>query len=75
MCIFILALIGILAFYLAGQIQNIYLIEKTDGVTFDLANSWQVFIELWPAMGIMFLSGILFVLLIMKLIPAKKKSK
>lgn len=75
MCIFILALIGILVFYLAGQIQNIYLIEKTDGVTFDLASSWQVFIELWPAMGIMFLSGILFVLLVMKLIPGQSSTK
>lgn len=72
MCIFILALIGILTFYLAGQIHNIYLVEKTDGITFNLANSWQVFIELWPAMGIMFLLGVLFVLLVLKLIPARK---
>lgn len=75
MCIFIAALIGILAFYLAGQIQNVYLIEKTDGVTFDLANSWQIIVELWPAMGIMFLSGVLFVLLVMKLIPGQSSTK
>ena len=72
MCLFIVALIAILIFYLSGEIQSLYLVDKTDGVSFNLASGWSVLYELWPAMIIMFLIGVLFVILLLKLIPQNK---
>lgn len=72
MCIFILAIMAILAFYLAGQINNTYLVEKTDGISFNLASDWQILVELWPAMAFMFLAGVLFMLLALKLVGKRK---
>lgn len=73
MCLLLVALIGLLAFYLSGQIEHWYLVEKTDGITFNLASSWSVLHEMWAALLMMFLAGILFVLLVMKLIPSKTR--
>lgn len=72
MCLFILALIGILLFYLSGEINSFILVDKTDGISFNLASGWTVLIELWPAMMAMFLIGVLFVLLLLKLVPKSK---
>jgi len=66
MCIFIVAIMAILLFYLSGSITHYQLSEVIDGLPLELAQGWGVLSELWPAMLFMFFAGVLFVLLIMK---------
>jgi len=67
MCIFVVAIMAILLFYLSGSITHYQLSEVIDGLPMELAQGWGVLSELWPAMLFMFFAGVLFVLLIMKL--------
>ena len=73
MCIFLLALMGMLLFYLSGEIESYYLVEKADGLSFQLAQGWDVLVTLWPALAFMFLAGVLTVALILKLTPTNKR--
>lgn len=66
MCIFILAIMAILWFYLSDSISDYQLSEVIDGLSLQLAEGWDVLFELWPAMLFMFFAGVLSVLLIMK---------
>ncbi|BCN92521.1 hypothetical protein THMIRHAM_03060 [Thiomicrorhabdus immobilis] len=66
MCIFILAIMAILLFYLSGSIEQYQLNELIDGINIPVSQGWEVLYSLWPAMGFMFFSGIFTVLIIMK---------
>ncbi len=66
MCVFILAIMAILLFYLSGDISQYQLIEKIDGLPISLAQGWDVLVVLWPAMLFMFFAGIFSILIIMK---------
>lgn len=66
MCIFILAIMGILLFYLSGSIGQFQLTEVIDGITLPASEGWQILYSLWPAMAFMFFAGIFAVLIIMK---------
>ncbi|GAB6071275.1 hypothetical protein JCM30760_23720 [Thiomicrorhabdus hydrogeniphila] len=72
MCIFILAIMGILLFYLSGSIQQFQLTEVIDGITLPASEGWNILYSLWPAMAFMFFAGIFTVLIILKF---AKKSK
>lgn len=69
MCLLVAAIIFLLAFYLAGEIQYYQLNEVIGEVSIPLADSWEILNVLWPAMAMMFFVGVLAVLLVMKLIP------
>jgi len=73
MCIFILAIMGLLLFYLSGSIEQYQLSELIDGITIPNSDGWDVLITLWPAMGFMFLLGIFSVLIIMKFAKQPKQ--
>ena len=66
MCIFILAIMAILLFYLSGSIEQYQLSEVIDGISIPVSQSWDLLFSLWPAMGFMFFLGIFTVLIIMK---------
>ncbi len=66
MCIFILAIMGGLLFYLSGAIEQYNLVEVIDGITIPNSQSWEVLYSLWPAMAFMFFLGVFTVLMIMK---------
>lgn len=68
MCLFIVAVMLLLWFYLSGSIEHYQLIASFDNTTHTLAQSWEVLSILWPALVFMFLAGVLFVILIMKFI-------
>lgn len=75
MCIFILAIMGILLFYLSGSIQQYQLTELIDGITIPNSDGWDVLITLWPAMGFMFFLGIFTVLILMKFAKQTEQKK
>jgi hypothetical protein len=66
-CIFILAIMAILLFYLSASIEHYQLIEVIDGISIPVSQGWQLLYSLWPAMSFMFFAGIFVVLMIMKL--------
>jgi len=66
MCIFILAIMAILLFYLSASIEQYQLSEVIDGINIPVSQGWDLIINLWPAMGFMFFLGIFTVLIIMK---------
>ncbi|WP_040726524.1 hypothetical protein [Thiomicrorhabdus sp. Kp2] len=66
MCIFILAIMAILLFYLSGSIEQYQLTEVIDGISIPNSYGWDVLYVLWPAMAFMFFAGIFTVLIIMK---------
>jgi len=66
MCIFILAIMAILLFYLSASIEQYQLFEVIDGINIPVSQGWDLMISLWPAMGFMFFLGIFTVLIIMK---------
>lgn len=66
MCIFILAIMAILLFYLSASIEQYQLSEVIDGINIPVSQGWDLIISLWPAMGFMFFLGIFTVLIIMK---------
>ncbi|MDX1352279.1 MAG: hypothetical protein R3254_04650 [Thiomicrorhabdus sp.] len=66
MCIFILAIMAILLFYLSGSIEQYQLAEVIDGLTISNSEGWDVLMILWPAMAFMFFAGIFTLLIIMK---------
>lgn len=72
MCIFVLAIMAILLFYLSASIEQYQLNEVIDGINIPVSEGWDLLFSLWPAMGFMFFLGIFTVLMIMKLWkPAK----
>lgn len=75
MCIFILAIMGILLFYLSGSIQQYQLTELIDGITIPNSDGWDVLLTLWPAMGFMFFLGIFTVLILMKFAKQPEQKK
>ena len=66
MCIFILAIMAILLFYLSASIEQYQLVEVINGIDIPVGESWDLLFSLWPAMGFMFFLGIFTVLIIMK---------
>ena len=66
MCIFILAVMAILLFYLSASIEQYQLSEVIDGLNIPVSQGWDLLFSLWPAMGFMFFLGIFTVLIIMK---------
>ena len=66
MCIFVLAIMAILLFYLSASIEQYQLFEVIDGLNILVSQGWDLLFSLWPAMGFMFLLGIFTVLIIMK---------
>lgn len=75
MCIVIAALMLILFFYFSGDIINYQLVEKVDSTSFVVAQSWDILMPFWPMLAFAFLAGVLFLLLLMKLIKVKDKHK
>lgn len=73
MCLFLVAFIVILLFYASGDIVNYQLIESVEQVVLSRSVGWDILELLWPVMVASFLSGILFVLLLLKLLPSKDK--
>lgn len=71
MCIFIIALMLLLIFYLSADIHHFKLIESIDSVSVELAQGWELLFVLWPALVAVFLAGVLFVLLALKFIPTQ----
>lgn len=67
MCIFVLAIMAILLFYLSASIEQYQLIELINDINIPVSKSWDVILTLWPAMGFMFFLGVFSVLIILKL--------
>lgn len=66
MCLFILAIMLLLIFYLSASIELYRLGEVIDGVAIPLSQGWDVLLTLWPAMLFMFFAGMFAVLIVMK---------
>lgn len=66
MCIFILAIMALLLFYLSASIEQYQLSEVIDDINIPVSQGWDLLFSLWPAMGFMFFLGIFTVLIIMK---------
>jgi len=68
MCIFILAIMVLLFFYLSDSIIYFQISEQIGDVSIQLNEGWDVLLTLWPAMLFMFLAGVFFVLIALKFV-------
>ena len=79
MCIFILAIMAMLLFYLSGSIGQYQLVEVIDGIMLPASEGWQILYSLWPAMAFMFFAGVFTLLIILKFVnktePTKEQEK
>lgn len=66
MCIFILAIMAFLLFYLSASIEQYQLVEVINGINIPVSEGWDLLFSLWPAMSFMFFLGIFTVLIMMK---------
>ncbi|MBO1923245.1 hypothetical protein [Thiomicrorhabdus sp. 6S3-12] len=71
MCLIIVALMMILLYGLSGELESLILSESFDGKLVQIAQGWEVLGVLWQAGAFAFLSGVLAVLLIMKLFAVR----
>lgn len=69
MCIILVAIMLLLYFYFAGDMAQFQLVELVGDDQVVIAESWQVLSTLWPVLLFVFLTGILFVVLVMKFLP------
>ncbi|MBO1927026.1 hypothetical protein J3998_05500 [Thiomicrorhabdus sp. 6S2-11] len=73
MCVLIALLMAVVFYALLGKMDFWVLSERFDSQQVVVAEQWQIVYELWPLWLFAFLGGILFVLLMMKLVPAKEE--
>lgn len=71
MCIFILILMAIVLYALLGKLDGWTLIETYDETEWLRVTDASLLWELWPVWSLAFLSGVLLVLLILKLVAKK----
>lgn len=74
MCLFIVALMLIVLYAFMGQVDGLQLVEVVGRESVVIAQGWEIISPLWALLALVFLSGVLAVLLIMKFLPAGQES-